>query len=205
MSDDRVPPHPLDARWHLKVGTEKYGPYTGHEIKDFIAQGRVTAASMMADNPFGPWHAVAEDEVLRNFLPPRPPRSTARSIWHGTSQVPGLVVAAHVAYGLLLLGGLITWMLLPLAGLIVAYVGREDARDTWLESHFTWQIHTFWYSFALGILYVFVFGLAFTVGRPGGAASFIVIGLAIMAVTFAWVIYRCVKGWVRLGNERAVE
>jgi uncharacterized membrane protein len=31
---------------------------------------------------------------------------------------------------------------------IINYVKRSEARGTWLESHFDWQIRTFW--FALG-------------------------------------------------------
>ena len=31
---------------------------------------------------------------------------------------------------------------------IINYVKRGDARGTWLESHFDWQIKTFWYAVA---------------------------------------------------------
>ena len=42
--------------------------------------------------------------------------------------------------------------LLGIAGLIVAYVKRDDARGTWVASHFRWLIRTFWFSFLWGVV-----------------------------------------------------
>lgn len=81
---------------------------------------------------------------------------------------------------------------------IVNYVKRGDARGTWLESHFEWQIRTFWFAVLWSIL-VFVLGLPLTL---------VIIGFGIWAVGFfilgVWAIYRIARGWIRLNDRRAV-
>jgi uncharacterized membrane protein len=74
-------------------------------------------------------------------------------------------------------------------GIVLNYVKRDDVAGTWLESHFTWQIRTFWYSilwFVIGIPLMFALGLGFIV--------WIVSGI--------WYIYRIVKGWLRLNEGK---
>ena len=81
---------------------------------------------------------------------------------------------------------------------IINYVKRGDARGTWLESHFTWQIRTFWYA-ALWSAIVFLLGALLVI---------VLIGFAIWAVgLFAlgiWAIYRIALGWSRLNDRRRV-
>ena len=72
--------------------------------------------------------------------------------------------------------------------IIINYVKRENAQGTWIESHFRWQIRTFWFGllwFLLGVLtYIFI------------------IGWIILAVTAIWVIYRILKGWLNLYDNK---
>jgi uncharacterized membrane protein len=81
---------------------------------------------------------------------------------------------------------------------IINYVKRGDARGTWLESHFTWQIRTFWFAMLWSIL-IFLIGLPLTL---------LIVGFGIWAVGFfilgIWAIYRIVKGWSRLNARRAM-
>lgn len=81
---------------------------------------------------------------------------------------------------------------------IINYVKRHDARGTWLESHFAWQITTFWWAVLFASL-VFLAGLPLTL---------IVIGFGVWAIGFfilgIWAIYRIAKGWLRLRDHRAV-
>jgi uncharacterized membrane protein len=81
---------------------------------------------------------------------------------------------------------------------IINYVKRGDARGTWLESHFDWQIKTFWYAVLWSIL-VFIVGLPLTL---------VIVGFGIWAVGFfvlgVWAIYRIVTGWTRLRDHRPV-
>jgi uncharacterized membrane protein len=78
--------------------------------------------------------------------------------------------------------------LTALVGVIVNYVKLDDVRGTWLESHFRWQIRTFWFAllwFALGWLSWIVF-----------------VGMIVVGATAIWVIYRIVKGWLNLYEGR---
>jgi uncharacterized membrane protein len=77
---------------------------------------------------------------------------------------------------------------------ILNYVKRDSVRGTWLESHFRWQIRTFWYGVlwsALCMLFVFV-----TLG-----IGLIVVWLPLAALTI-WLIYRIAKGWMALRDGR---
>jgi uncharacterized membrane protein len=81
---------------------------------------------------------------------------------------------------------------------IINYVKRADARGTWLESHFQYQIQTFWWAVGWSIL---IFGL-------GLLLAVVVVGIGIWLVGFfllgIWAIYRIAKGWVRLNDRRAI-
>ena len=77
---------------------------------------------------------------------------------------------------------------------ILNYVKRGDVRGTWLESHFRWQISTFWF----GLLWVGLC-LLFVVLTLG--IGLIVVWLPLGIVT-VWFIYRIVRGWMRLSGRR---
>lgn len=78
---------------------------------------------------------------------------------------------------------------------ILNYVFRGDARNTYLESHFSWQIRTFWYA----ALFV---GLTWLLSTPlllVGVGFFVaVLGFGITGI---WVGYRIFKGWLRLQDD----
>ncbi|HET8726685.1 MAG TPA: hypothetical protein VFO41_04150 [Alphaproteobacteria bacterium] len=78
-----------------------------------------------------------------------------------------------------------------LAGVIIAYLKRRDAAGTIYASHVDWTIRTFWIAF-LGVI-------------VGTILSLIVIGVPILFLVGIWAIYRTVKGWVRLAEERPIE
>lgn len=75
---------------------------------------------------------------------------------------------------------------------VLNYANRAEVRGTWLDSHFGWQIRTFW--FALG--WLVAGGIAFVtlVGIPVGIVVWIVTGL--------WVLYRIARGWMTLSAEK---
>jgi uncharacterized membrane protein len=74
------------------------------------------------------------------------------------------------------------------AGVIVNYLRREQAAGTWLESHFTWQIRTFWWSLAWCVL--------------GIATAVVLVGIFILIGSGAWFVYRIVRGWIELNEGR---
>jgi uncharacterized membrane protein len=75
---------------------------------------------------------------------------------------------------------------------ILNYVKRGDARGTWLESHFDWQIRTFWYSLLWAAIIAAVSGVLLIV-LVGFATWFI--GLFALGI---WAIIRIARGWLRL-------
>ena len=88
--------------------------------------------------------------------------------------------------------------LVGIAGLIVAYVKRGDAQGTWVASHFTWLIRTFWYSFLWGVVgavVLLVLGIIL-IGIP--------IALLIWAVASIWVIYRVIRGYLLFKESRPI-
>ena len=102
---------------------------------------------------------------------------------HAFSLITGIIGAATVV-GAFLTG----WP--SIIAVILNYAKRSDARGTWLESHFRWQIRTFWF----GLLWV-TLCLVFVVATLG-------VGLLIawvpLGVVGLWFIYRVVRGWLRL-------
>jgi len=116
----------------------------------------------------------------------------------------GLVTLAHVIYALhafSALTGIITAALVVTAFLtgwpsiiavILNYVKRSEVRGTWLDSHFSWQIRTFWFA----LLWVLIAAVLFItlIGIP--VAYVIWIGTGI------WVLYRIIRGWLALVSER---
>lgn len=75
-----------------------------------------------------------------------------------------------------------------LIAVVINYVKKDDVENTWLESHFRWQIRTFWYS----LLWMAV----------GFLTTLIVVGYIVLFVNAVWLIYRIVKGWLRLADEK---
>jgi uncharacterized membrane protein len=106
---------------------------------------------------------------------------------HAFSLVTGIVGAAT------LVGAFLTgWP--SLIGVILNYVKRSETRGTWLESHFRWQIRTFWF----GLLWVSLC-LAFVVATLGIG---IVIAWLPLGVVGLWFIYRIGRGWLRLNDRK---
>ena len=99
-----------------------------------------------------------------------------------------LKTVATVVYALQAAGFFvgITWI----AGVILDYVKKDDAAGTWLDSHFRWQIRSFWGGLLGGVL--------------GGILVLVVVGFLILAADAIWIIYRIVKGWLRLAENREV-
>ncbi|MGL4229970.1 MAG: DUF4870 family protein [Casimicrobium sp.] len=125
-------------------------------------------------------------EVLENSSPTRAADGPSES----------LVQLTHVTYALYALG-LLTLGVLAIAGLIIAYIKVDDARSTYLESHFRWLIRTFWWSI-LWCALVWVF-ILITLGI-GAIIAWIPFG-----IVWIWFAYRIIKGWLRLSEKRAVE
>lgn len=105
---------------------------------------------------------------------------------HSPEQIASLrrlSLAVYVLYAL-------SWLfaVTGLIGIIVNYVKRDDARGTLYESHFNWQITTFWWSLGGALL---------------GLATLVVgVGFVVLLGTAVWSIYRLVKGWLYWNDRK---
>jgi uncharacterized membrane protein len=106
---------------------------------------------------------------------------------HALSLLTGILGAATVV-GAFLTG----WP--SIIAVILNYIKRGEARGTWLESHFRWQIRTFWY----GLLWISIC-LCFIIMTFGLGILIAWLPIAIVSV---WFIYRVVRGWLALNDGR---
>lgn len=112
-----------------------------------------------------------------------------------------LTYLIYVLHGLSAMGGILSPAFVVTAfvtgwpsiiAVIINYINRGDTRGTYLESHFIWQIRTFWYAL---LWIVIALMIAFTfVGIP---VAFVVAWLAGL-----WVMYRIMRGMLRLADGR---
>jgi uncharacterized membrane protein len=75
-----------------------------------------------------------------------------------------------------------------IVAIIINYLKRDDTRGTLYESHFLWQMRTFWW----GLL-----GLAL-----GYLTMFLLVGFVILFAVYVWLIYRVVKGFLNLNDGK---
>ncbi len=111
-------------------------------------------------------------EPTQPIPPPTPPPAAPPP-----AAAPG-ETAAKIVY-LLYLATLLTGGVTALVGVVMAYVYRDDAPD-WLETHFRFQIRTFW----LGLAYAVV----------GAVLTLVAVGFAVLVFLAVWLVVRCVKG-----------
>ena len=137
-----------------------------------------------------PSHASPEPSAkvtpnTRLTLIPSPADATALSKHFDGNIVVGIIGTATVV-------GSFVGSIPSIVAVILNYVKRSDARGTWAESHYRWQIRTFWYS----IVWVLVAGVLFVtlIGIP--------FAFAILGVLAIWLAYRIGKGWLRLRDHR---
>jgi uncharacterized membrane protein len=79
---------------------------------------------------------------------------------------------------------------------VINCVKRSDARGTWLESHFNWQIRTFWYALLWAAL-VFVVSVPLALVLIGFGTWFL--GMFVLGI---WAIYRIARGWLALKDGK---
>lgn len=77
-----------------------------------------------------------------------------------------------------------------IVAIVINYVKLDDVRGTWLESHFRWQIRTFWFGLLWGVV--------------GTITLIVLVGWLILMADAVWVIYRIVKGWLNLNDGKEV-
>lgn len=108
---------------------------------------------------------------------------------HALSVLIGITSAATIA-------GSFVFGLPSIVAVILNYAKRSEARGTWLASHFSWQIRTFWFAFLWSVM-------VFVISAP---LMFILIGFATawlgIVLVGLWVSYRVLRGWLALRDRR---
>jgi len=118
----------------------------------------------------------------------------------------GMVTLTHVIYALhafalftgvatsaTIIGSFVSG-LPSIVAVIINYVKRDAVRGTWLDSHFRWQIRTFWFA----LLWI-VISTLLAITIIGIPVAFVMVGLAGL-----WVLYRIARGWINLSNRQAM-
>jgi uncharacterized membrane protein len=123
---------------------------------------------------------------------------------------PSLVSYVHIMYALHALAALIgitsavtvvgqfIFGLPSIIAVIMNYLRRSEARGTWLESHFTWQLRTFWFA-ALWVVLLAVASAPLMLVLVGFFTF--ALGLAVIGL---WLIYRVARGWLTLNEGRPI-
>ena len=106
---------------------------------------------------------------------------------HALSIIMGLIGSAFVITAFLT-----SWP--SIIAIIINYVKRDAVRYTYLDSHFSWQIRTFWFALLwiiiATILFISIFGIPL---------SWIIIICAGI-----WVSYRIIRGWIALNDTKSM-
>jgi uncharacterized membrane protein len=120
--------------------------------------------------------------------------------------VPSLVTVTHLVYALhalsLLIGivtaatiiGAFVFGVPSIIAVFINYLKRGEARGTFLESHFRWQIRTFWFALLWFVIGAMLF--ATFIGIPLAVGVWLATGL--------WAIYRIARGWLALRDGKAM-
>jgi uncharacterized membrane protein len=122
----------------------------------------------------------------------------------GAERIRKLVNVANLVYALhalsLLIGittaatiiGAFVFGVPSIIAVVINYLKKDEARGTFLESHFRWQIRTFWFS----LLWCVIAALLFVtiVGIP--------LALIVVFAAGIWAIYRIARGWLALRDRK---
>jgi len=129
----------------------------------------------------------------------------------GTAPQPSLISYTHWMYALHTLSALMgvftsatvigqfVFGIPSIVAVVMNYVRRDEARGTWLESHFSWQLRTFWFA-ALAFVLIGLFSLPLVLLLGLGILTWM-LGAFVVGI---WILYRMARGWLRLKDSRPV-
>jgi uncharacterized membrane protein len=145
------------------------------------------------------------------------PESSYTHVMYALHAVAGFI---GITSGATVIGAFV-FGLPSIVAVLMNYARRNAVRGSWLETHFIWQIRTFWTAVFLGLalfciaLVLSAFGLVSLISMPitgpagavGAGAGF---GGALIAMTLGailagvWILYRVVRGWLALRDGKAM-
>ena len=111
---------------------------------------------------------------------------------HALAAVIGITTAAFIATAFV-------FSIPSIIAVIMNYVKRDEVRGTWLDSHFSWQLRTFWWA-ALWILVVAVISTPLILLLGLGLLT-MWLGISLVGL---WILYRVLRGWLALKDGRPI-
>lgn len=123
-------------------------------------------------------------------LIPERPHMTDDRILDGSTKTPEQLASLRQITLVIYILYALSWLIgiSAIVAIIINYVKREDAAGTLYESHFTWQIRTFWWALLWCVI--------------GALSMVILVGFVILFAAAVWSIYRIVKGWLYWNDRR---
>jgi uncharacterized membrane protein len=110
---------------------------------------------------------------------------------HGLAAAIGIFGSATII-------GQFVFGLPSIVAVIMNYARRSEARGTWLESHFSWQLTTFWSAVLWGVVVIGVSAVLMLI-----AIGFLTLPIGIILIGL-WITYRVLRGWLALKDGRPV-
>jgi uncharacterized membrane protein len=107
---------------------------------------------------------------------------------HAFSAVTGVATSVFVVAAFVT-----TWP--SIIAVVLNYATRGDVRGTFLESHYRWQVRTFWWAV---LWYVIAWLLFVTI-------LFIPFAFILLVATGVWVLYRIARGWLALNDDKPID
>ena len=111
---------------------------------------------------------------------------------HALAAVIGISTSAFIATAFV-------FSIPSIIAVIMNYVKRDEVRGTWLDSHFSWQLRTFWWA-ALWVLVVVVISTPLILLLGLGLLT-MWLGISLVGL---WILYRVLRGWLALKDGRPV-
>lgn len=114
-----------------------------------------------------------------------------------------LTIALYVLY----IAAIFSGGLLAVIALIINYVKRSAVQGSIFESHFTWQIRTFWWYLFWNILAFVPFIFLFFTGENPDAFAGVAFGasafcLAAVGLSWIWIVYRAIRGIITVNDNQ---
>jgi len=127
----------------------------------------------------------------------RNPEPSLVSYTHFMYALHGLAAAIGILGSATIIGQFV-FGVPSIIAVIMNYARRSEARGTWLESHFSWQLTTFWSAVLWGLIVIGVSAVLMLV-----AIGFLTLPVGIVLIGL-WIVYRVLRGWLALKDGRPV-
>ena len=96
--------------------------------------------------------------------------------------------------------------ILALVALVINYIKLDAVKGSIFESHFRFQIRTFWWYLIWNIIAIIPFFFLFFTQQNSDLFAGVALGattfcLAVIALSWVWIVYRAIKGIIRLNDN----